>query len=166
MSKYLGYNSLIRYGLGIIFIANALAAFFAPDELIEIIKNSFVASLLPVSPRVFVGVVIGLNDSIVGLLLISGFATRRVALWATMWIVGVIIIIAKPLDMLEHSGLLFMSAALVLGDTYPAAKKLYQCSECGLSYEDKIWKDKCEAWCKKHHTCHVEITRRAVKNKS
>ncbi len=118
MNKYLTYNFLIRLGLGIIFIANALVAFFAPAEFVELIKNSFVVNLLPISPEVFVPVVIGFNDSIVGLLLISGFATRRVAIWATLWLIGVIVVIGSPLDALEHSGLLFMSAALILSDKY------------------------------------------------
>lgn len=118
MNKFLTYQFLIRIGLGIIFIANALVAFFAPAEFIELIKNSFIANLLPISPETFVGVVIGLNDAVVGLLLIGGFATRRVAIWATAWLVGVIVVIGSPLDVLEHSGLLFMSAALALGDKY------------------------------------------------
>ena len=84
MNKFLSYNFLIRFGLGVIFIANALTAFFAPAEFTEIIKNSFVANFLPISPEAFVGIVIGFNDAIVGLLLISGFATRRVAVWATV----------------------------------------------------------------------------------
>ena len=118
MNKFLNYNFLIRFGLGIIFITNALVAFFAPTEFIELIKNSFITNLLPISPGKFVLIVIGLNDSIVGLLLISGFATRRVAGWTMVWLVGVMVVIGNPLDILEHSGLLFMSAALVLGDKY------------------------------------------------
>ena len=118
MNKFLTYNFLIRFGLGVIFIANALVAFFSPSEFVELIKSSFVANLLPISPESFVPIVIGINDSIVGLLLISGFATRRVALWATVWLVAVIIVIESPFDVLEHSGLLFMSIALVLGDKY------------------------------------------------
>ncbi len=118
MNKFINYNFLIRFGLGIIFIANALAAFFAPAEFIEVIENSFVANILPISPEVFVGIFIGFNDAIVGLLLISGFATRRVAIWATIWLVGVMITIGNPFDILEHIGLLFMSVALVFGDKY------------------------------------------------
>ncbi len=118
MQKFLTYPFLIRLGLGIIFIANALAAFFAPAEFIDILKSSFLANLLPISPEAFVTIVIGLNDAIVGLLLISGIATRHVAIWATVWLIGVMVIIGNPLNMLEHSGLLFMSAALVLGDKY------------------------------------------------
>ncbi len=118
MNKFLTYNFLIRSGLGVIFIANALVAFFAPTEFVELIKNSFVANLLPIRPELFVPIVIGLNDSIVGLLLLSGFAPRRVAVWATVWLIGVMVVIGEPFDVLEHSGLLFMSIALVLGDKY------------------------------------------------
>ena len=44
-------------------------------------------------------------------------------------------------------------------------KKTYQCPECGLHYEEKSRKDKCEAWCKEHHSCNLEITSEAIKNK-
>ncbi len=118
MNKILTYSFLIRFGLGVIFIANALTAFFAPVEFLELIKNSFAINLLPIRPELFVPIVIGINDSIVGLLLISGFATRRVAVWATVWLIGVMIVIGNPLDVLEHSGLLFLSVALVLGDKH------------------------------------------------
>lgn len=118
MKKFLTYNFLIRFGLGIIFIANALVAFFAPTEFVEVIENSFVANFLPISPEAFVPIVVGLNDSIVGLLLISGFATRRVAVWATLWLVAVMLVIGNPFDALEHAGLLFMGLALMLGDKF------------------------------------------------
>ena len=118
MNKYLTYNFLIRFGLGTIFIANALAALLAPAEFVELIKNSFVANILPISPETFVSVIVGLNDSMVGLLLISGFATRRVAIWATLWFIGVMAVIGSPFDVLEHLGLLIMSLTLVLGDRY------------------------------------------------
>ena len=118
MKKYLNYHHIIRYGLGLIFIANAMVAFFAPAEFVEIIKSSFVANLLPISPETFVGIIIGFNDAIVGLFLINGFATRRVAIWATIWLIGVMIAIGNPFDILEHIGILFMSFALIIDDRY------------------------------------------------
>lgn len=44
-------------------------------------------------------------------------------------------------------------------------KELYQCEECGFKYADdstslttgKEWAEKCEAWCKKHQSCNIEI---------
>jgi len=37
----------------------------------------------------------------------------------------------------------------------------WQCEECGLVYEDKDWAEKCEAWCKEHKSCNLEITAHA-----
>ena len=44
-------------------------------------------------------------------------------------------------------------------------KELYQCEECGFHYEDKKQAEKCEAWCKEHHSCNIEITASAIENK-
>lgn len=41
-------------------------------------------------------------------------------------------------------------------------EKVYQCEECGFEYEEKEWAEKCEAWCKKHHSCNIEITKHAT----
>ena len=39
---------------------------------------------------------------------------------------------------------------------------LYQCEACGFLYEEKQWAEKCEAWCKEHNSCNIEITAHAV----
>jgi len=39
---------------------------------------------------------------------------------------------------------------------------LYQCEECELLYADIFWAEKCEAWCKKHKSCNLEITEHSV----
>lgn len=44
-------------------------------------------------------------------------------------------------------------------------EKLHTCPECGLHYEDKAQAGKCEQWCKKHHSCNLEIISDAVENK-
>ena len=44
-------------------------------------------------------------------------------------------------------------------------QSLYQCKGCGLHYKDKELADKCEAWCKEHKTCNVEITNQAEESK-
>jgi len=36
-------------------------------------------------------------------------------------------------------------------------KTLYQCEICGYRYEERAWAEKCEAWCKEHHSCNLEI---------
>jgi len=42
-------------------------------------------------------------------------------------------------------------------------KTLFQCDECGFKYQDKEWAEKCEAWCREHHSCNLEITKYAEK---
>ena len=42
----------------------------------------------------------------------------------------------------------------------------WQCEECGLVYEDREWALKCEAWCKEHHSCNLEITEHAIREKN
>ena len=44
-------------------------------------------------------------------------------------------------------------------------EKLYECPECGLHYTDSEQAEKCEAWCKEHHSCNLEITSQAIENK-
>jgi hypothetical protein len=45
-------------------------------------------------------------------------------------------------------------------------KELYQCEECGFHYQDKTIAEKCEAWCREHKSCNIEITSHAEENKS
>ena len=45
-------------------------------------------------------------------------------------------------------------------------KTTYQCEECGFHYEKKEQAEKCEAWCKEHHSCNLEITAHALENKT
>lgn len=43
-------------------------------------------------------------------------------------------------------------------------KDLYRCPECGFQYKEKEWAEKCEAWCKEHKSCNLEIIKHAVKS--
>ncbi|MDP3779530.1 MAG: hypothetical protein Q8R30_05845 [bacterium] len=45
-------------------------------------------------------------------------------------------------------------------------KELYRCEECGFHYEDRQMAETCEAWCREHHTCNIEITAHAQENKA
>ena len=45
------------------------------------------------------------------------------------------------------------------------SKELYQCEECGFHYAEKEWAEKCEAWCREHKSCNIEITAHAEENK-
>ena len=42
-------------------------------------------------------------------------------------------------------------------------KTNYVCAECNFAYKDKKIAAKCENWCRKHHSCNIEITKHAVK---
>jgi hypothetical protein len=38
-------------------------------------------------------------------------------------------------------------------------KEKYVCPECGYEYKEKEWAEKCEAWCREHNACNLEIIR-------
>lgn len=42
-------------------------------------------------------------------------------------------------------------------------RELYQCEECGLKHESKETAEKCQAWCKEHKSCNLDIIKYAVK---
>lgn len=43
-------------------------------------------------------------------------------------------------------------------------KGLHQCEECGLKYEGKEIAEKCQAWCKEHKNCNLDLIAHAVKD--
>ena len=52
------------------------------------------------------------------------------------------------------------------GQVGASNKELYQCEECGFHYENREWAEKCEAWCREHKSCNIEITAHAEENKT
>ena len=44
-------------------------------------------------------------------------------------------------------------------------KKYYACNICKFAYKEKQLAEKCEAFCKAHKSCSLEITKDAVKIK-
>lgn len=106
---------IIRIGLGLVFLANALTAILEPNEFIELIESSWANSLLPVSTAALTKL-IAVNDAIVAVLLLAGRGGRLLYLWAALWITGALAIIGRPLDMLEETGLLAMAAALIVAE--------------------------------------------------
>ena len=80
----------------------------------EIISGSFLAKILPVSLGAFV-MFIGVNDAVVALLLLINWKVSKVAIWASVWIVGVILVLGVlSLDALEHVAFLCMALALTV----------------------------------------------------
>ena len=41
----------------------------------------------------------------------------------------------------------------------------FECPECKLKYREKKWAKACEAWCREHKSCNLEITAHAEENK-
>ena len=108
------YSSLIlRIGLGCAFLANSLQAFFSPDDFIKLLNGSFMIHLLPVSAATFVHF-ISFSDGIVFLLLVLGVYTEYVAVYAGLWLIGVMstLGIHDYGDILEH--IAFFSIAVYL----------------------------------------------------
>ena len=44
-------------------------------------------------------------------------------------------------------------------------RKCHRCDECLLYYKDKEIAEKCEAWCKAHNSCNLEITKQSLQRK-
>ncbi len=114
MKKYLSISFLLRFGLACAFLANSLTAFLSPDDFKEIISGSFLAKILPVSLGAFV-VFVGVNDLIVALLLLIKWKVSKVAIWASIWIIGVIFVLGiGSIDAMEHVAFLCLALTLVL----------------------------------------------------
>ncbi|MCL5019110.1 MAG: DoxX family membrane protein [Patescibacteria group bacterium] len=105
--KQLNHDLLFRLGLGFIFLANALTAWFSPAEFKELIANNYLASRLA-SPNLLISF-IGINDGLLFLLIAFGKWRKFVAIWATLWLLVVIYVtgIRTP-DFIEHLGILFI----------------------------------------------------------
>ena len=42
-------------------------------------------------------------------------------------------------------------------------KEYFECRECNFLYDDAGLAEKCEKWCREHHSCNIEITKHAIK---
>jgi hypothetical protein len=51
-------------------------------------------------------------------------------------------------------------------EKFENSSPLFQCTECGLHYKEREWKEKCEAWCRVYHSCNLEITAHAKKQET
>ncbi len=46
--------------------------------------------------------------------------------------------------------------------TLPGRRGIFVCEECGFGYTDRGTAEACEAYCKAHYSCSLEITAKAV----
>ena len=107
--------TLIRIGLALVFLANSLTAFLSPAEFIDIINDSFLSGILPITVTHFL-VFIGVNDALVAIFLFLNRGKKIIPVWATLWILGAIIIKGFSLGILEEAGFLFMALALAVNN--------------------------------------------------
>lgn len=102
---------ILRIGLALVFLANAINAFFAPQEFKELIESSFLLPFIPFSISTLV-IIIGINDSLLTLLILLNKFQKYVLVWAMLWLVGVMVVVKEVPGILEHIG--FFSMSLVL----------------------------------------------------
>lgn len=108
--------TILRFGLGLVFLANAWSAWFSSQEFRDLLDNSFLISHLPVIPVSAWLVLTGINDSLLTLILLFNLkiVMRFALIWAAIWLILVMIILWEPLAILEHAGFLAMAIALLL----------------------------------------------------
>lgn len=105
---------ILRSGLALVFLAHFYIAIFNPDEFISLINNSFLPHAF-ISTELLVKL-IAISDASVAILLLFGFGLKYVSAYATLWILGVLIVsgIKELPDFLEHFGFLSIAVFLFL----------------------------------------------------
>lgn len=111
-TRALSPEFLLRLGLGLIFLTNALTAWFYPSEFRDLLAASYLHTLIG-NTDWFTNV-IATNDTLLFLMILSGKWRRNVAIWASLWILGVMVVtgVVTP-DFVEHLGVLALIAAYV-----------------------------------------------------
>lgn len=106
LSKISVPDSFFRLGLSSIFLVNSLTAWFSPDKFLELLKNNLLASAIANSQ--FWVYVIGINDALLFLLILSGRWRKTIAIWAVFWMFAVIYITISggTIEFIEHIGVL------------------------------------------------------------
>lgn len=80
------------------------------------------------------------------------------SIWAMFRVAGVTVLLFTAEQFIE---------ILVYGAVVAAIYGEYhQCPVCGFRYREKEWADKCEAWCKAHQSCNLEIIAHGIPPKT
>ncbi len=95
-----------RIGLSSFFLINSLTAWLAPDEFLELLGMNSLASAIA-DPQFWV-YVIGINDAILFLLILSGYWRKKIAIWAGLWVIAVMYVTISEgtMEFIEHIGIL------------------------------------------------------------
>ncbi len=102
-------NMLFRIGLSSFFLVNSITAWTAPDEFKDALTgNSAAAHIGHTNTLVHL---IGVNDALLFLLILSGKYRKVAVVWAGVWLVAVIFVTGFwTTDFIEHLGVLALLA--------------------------------------------------------
>lgn len=89
-------------GLAGVFIVNALVACLQPNDFVDLVQRSVLSNLAPFEPGRWLAWVIGLNDLVLGVLLVVSIRHRRVRslvlAWSGVWLLAVTVVKVTSLD--------------------------------------------------------------------
>ena len=96
---------LFRLGLGGIFLANSVVAWMASEVFREVLTNNSLTS--SIGHANFLINLIGVNDALLFLLILSGKYRKLAAIWAVLWLVAVVFVTGfwTP-EVIEHLAVL------------------------------------------------------------
>ena len=89
-------------GLAGVFIVNALVAWLQPSDFVDLVKRSTLSDLAPFDTGRWLAWVIGLNDLVLGVLLVRAIRHRsirpHVLAWSGVWLLAVTVVKVTSLD--------------------------------------------------------------------
>ena len=89
-------------GLAGVFIVNALVACLQPSDFVDLVQRSMLSNLAPFDIGRWLAWVIGLNDLVLGALLVRAIRHRRirplVLAWSGVWLLAVTVVKVTSLD--------------------------------------------------------------------
>jgi len=167
--------TILRISLGAVFLWFGLLKLFNVSPVFDVIANAYPG--IAQNPITFAALAIG--EVLMGIgFFIKRFSRYAAAVAVAHLAIATIGVLRAPGAFLPNFPLLtlvgefvvknivLISASLVVVTAPPSplpAKVLYTCEVCGLNYLEKSWVEKCEAWCKEHKSCNLEIITHAVK---
>jgi hypothetical protein len=98
------FEGALLGGLAGVFIVNALVAWLQPRDFENLVRDSALSGLLPVRPGRWLAWAIGVNDLVLGFLLVAAIRSRpirpAVLAWSGVWLLAVTVIKVTSLDVI------------------------------------------------------------------